>query len=171
MSGRCDGGRFGLACGIRLGVLYRLRMRLFVTLLLLSAPTLGAAEEYVGVARCKTCHVAQHAHWSKTKHARAHRLLTKAERRDRRCTSCHSTQAESGLNGVQCESCHGAGGHYWPAVIMQDRNLASAVGFKRGSEEQMCRRCHTVDTPSLKPFDYSTALIQTRHTLKPKVSK
>lgn len=158
------GGLRGTAVFWFWGVLYRVLMRLVFTIMLVaSAMTTAHAEEWVGATRCKTCHAAQHAQWLKTPHARAHHVLDAGQRRDRRCTACHSTAAQRGLHGVQCESCHGAGGHYWPAAVMQDRNLARAVGLKRGLEEAICNRCHTPDVPTTVPFDYSKALPKVRH--------
>lgn len=131
--------------------------------LLLVAGGTAVADEYIGAKRCRTCHEAEYAQWRKTPHARAAAKLTRAQRRDRRCASCHSTSAEQGLHGVQCESCHGPGEHYWPEHIMRDVHLARAVGLEDGAAEKICARCHTADAPTLRPFDHATALPKVLH--------
>ena len=90
----------------------------------------------------------------------------KAERSQPSCTGCHATDAASGLVGVQCESCHGAGRHYWPEFIMKDTALARAVGLKRGDSAAMCGRCHTDRSATLRAFDVHAALRKVRHTTK-----
>ncbi len=125
----------------------------------------GAAHagDYIGARRCKGCHETQYAQWKKTPHAKAASSLSAAERRDPRCAACHSTSARDGLEGVQCESCHGAGRHYWPENIMRDRGLARAVGLTSGKERVTCNRCHTADSPRLRPFDIAAALKKVVH--------
>lgn len=132
-------------------------------LLLLALAGAATAAEYLGARRCGTCHEAQYRHWEGTAHARAAERLVGMERRDPRCTGCHSTAAGQGLDGVQCESCHGPGGDYWPDFIMADRRLAQALGLEDGASAAICQRCHTHDSPSLVPFDHATALEQVRH--------
>ena len=114
-----------------------------LTVLLVSGPILLAsgamtsvahAGDYLGARRCKGCHPSQHAQWKATPHARAADSLSAGERRDPRCAGCHSTSTADGLEGVQCESCHGAGEHYWPAFVMRDVGLARAVGLTSGRE-------------------------------------
>ena len=125
----------------------------------------AAAEgsEYIGARRCKACHRAAYAQWRETPHARAADALLEAERRDPRCAACHSTSVQDGLEGVQCESCHGPGRQYWPEFIMRDVGLAHAVGLQSGGEPALCAGCHTADTPAVRPFDLATALDAVRH--------
>ena len=136
---------------------------LFVVLCTASSVT---ANDYLGVNRCRSCHEQAYDQWQQTAHARAHERLSPIESRDPRCAGCHSTSIKDGLVGVQCESCHGPGEHYWPAYIMRDDALARAVGLQKGDEPRLCKGCHTVETPSLRPFDYAKAIIGIRH--KPK---
>ncbi|MFN3198156.1 MAG: multiheme c-type cytochrome [Bradymonadia bacterium] len=116
------------------------------------------ADEYVGSGNCKTCHPNQYAHWRRTPHARAFARLTGTQRRDPACTGCHATDAQGGHVGVQCESCHGPGAHYWPEHVMRDTELARAVGLRAGNSPEICGRCHTAESPSLRAFDFKTAL-------------
>jgi hypothetical protein len=129
-------------------------------------PAVGQAtgrSEYIGAQRCKTCHAEAYAQWRETPHARAHEVLSPSERRDPRCAGCHSTSVADGLEGVQCESCHGPGRHYWPDFIMRDVELARAIGLQGGGEPATCAACHTADTPSVEPFDHAAALPAVRH--------
>jgi hypothetical protein len=126
-------------------------------------PLASAEPAYVGAEGCRTCHAQAYQQWQTTPHARAFERLVGAERTNPTCVGCHATNAASGLVGVQCESCHGAGGVYWPAYVMQDRGLAEAVGLQQGDQAEICGRCHTADQPSLVPFDVSSALRLVRH--------
>lgn len=125
--------------------------------------TSGAtASDYLGADKCRSCHEQAWQQWKTTPHARAADVLSAAERRDPRCTGCHATSARDGLLGVQCESCHGPGRHYWPEFIMKDLELARAAGLRSGGDPAACRSCHTADSPALRPFDAVDAL---RHVL------
>ena len=121
------------------------------------------ASPFIGAEQCNSCHPAEYSQWKASAHARATQTLSREQRRDPRCTSCHATRAEEGLFGVQCESCHGAGGHYWPDAVMRDPVLARAAGLKRGNEPATCLGCHTVDSPRLRPFNMAEALKLIRH--------
>ena len=134
-----------------------------LVLLLLTAVTAAHAGDYLGARRCKTCHQTQYAQWKATPHATAANVLSAAERRDPKCAACHSTSAADGLEGVQCESCHGAGRHYWPEYVMRDVGLARAVGLTSGAERVTCTRCHTADTTRLRAFDFAAALKKVTH--------
>ena len=127
-----------------------------------SSRTTGS-QDFIGARRCKACHPAEYAHWRTTAHARSDQSLSPTERRDARCAGCHSTSVADGLVGVQCESCHGAGRHYWPETVMKDPQLARAVGLSGGGEPAVCGACHTDDAPSLRPFDLQAALERVRH--------
>lgn len=123
----------------------------------------AGASGFLGARRCKACHPSEYAHWRTTPHARAFGRLGPGQQRDPRCTTCHATSVEDDLTGVQCESCHGAGRHYWPEYVMKDVELARAVGLENPREEAVCRRCHTPDTPALEPFELEAALRAVQH--------
>lgn len=134
--------------------------------LALAAPG-AVAGDYVGADTCRSCHEQAWQQWKQTPHARATDVLNAAERRDPRCTSCHATSARDGLMGVQCESCHGPGRHYWPDFIMKDRELARAAGLRSGADPAGCRSCHTADSPGLRPFDPIASMRAVRHRPPP----
>ena len=69
-----------------------------------------------------------------------------------RCLECHTTGAgelpgrfmESFdvVQGVQCESCHGAGSEYMPEAVMLDPVGVVEAGLQEVGR-QTCARCHT----------------------------
>jgi hypothetical protein len=130
----------------------------FPRLLLLAAaaalPLLADAGDKVGPETCKACHPGAYASWAAGPHARARESLPEKSREDRRCLSCHAPDAEDGLAGVSCESCHGAGRLYSAAYVMRDAELSRAVGLQDAGEKT-CVACHTESTPSLGRFEYA----------------
>jgi hypothetical protein len=137
------------------------------TLGLLAAflPALAAAGDLVGPETCKACHPAAYDAWKDGPHARAQESLPARSRKDPRCASCHSPDAEKGVAGVSCETCHGPGGFYAAGYVMRDRELARAVGLVDPGEKT-CAACHTDSTPSLTRFDYAAKLQLIRHWKK-----
>src|SRR5512136_2167973 len=109
---------------------------------LLLLPAAPRAQGYVGPEACKGCHPSAHAAWRETAHARAQESLPPKSRKDPRCLSCHAPEAEKGLSGVTCESCHGPGQHYAARHVMRDPELARLVGLVL-PDERTCLRCHT----------------------------
>jgi hypothetical protein len=74
----------------------------------------GAAHAKVGDAKCKMCHRLQHQSWAASPHA---------------------------AKAVDCETCHGNGGDYWPAAVMRDRAKAEAAGLVTPTLAS-CTKCH-----------------------------
>ncbi len=99
----------------------------------------SATPQYVGAARCKTCHLKEYRSWEKTRMAHTYELLlpgvaADAKRRatldpnadytrNTKCLSCHTTgygkpggfvsmEKTPQLANVGCEACHGAGSEY-----------------------------------------------------------
>ena len=128
----------------------------------------GAAQEahqYVGAAKCKTCHGKeligdQYAAWkTKDPHHRAFATLQSEESRSiaaqrglarpaheaPECLECHvtafgapATQIATQLDpalGVQCESCHGPGRDYRKKKVMADPERARARGLWDAAED------------------------------------
>lgn len=94
---------------------------------------------FIGAERCKLCHRPIYVSWRSTAHARATDSLG-AESPSPSCLRCHTT-GPAGFPGVQCESCHGAGGNYWPAEVMIDPVKVRDAGLIEPSE-RTCRACH-----------------------------
>ena len=118
--------------------------------------------EPVGAKSCAACHPSAYARWRRGPHALAMERLSPAERQDARCTTCHAPEKAAGLDGVQCETCHGAGRYYAPEYVMRDHELSRLVGLV-DPNAATCRRCHDDSSPSLEPFDYAKKLEHIRH--------
>ena len=149
-------------------------VRSVVLLVVLSAAaswaTDAAASDYVGAESCGSCHEAQYRQWLSSGHALALARLSKTQRRDRGCRSCHTMDPMSddpGLAGVQCESCHGSGRFYAPRYVMKDEILAELLGLQK-VEASTCARCHKADGPGVVPFDYHQKVELVRHGAKTK---
>lgn len=144
--------------------------------------------QYVGVKKCKTCHKKveqgeQFRIWSESKHAQAFETLksekaaqiakekglSKPAYESPECLKCHVTAYDAPAemlaatfkkeDGVQCETCHGAGSLYKKKKIMKDRELAiqnglNPISVKDGSAEKLCRKCHNEESPTFKEFNF-----------------
>jgi cytochrome c5 len=140
---------------------------LTVALFVLAAARGSAASDLVGAASCRTCHQEAYRVWSQTAHARAAQTLTAEQRKDPLCLQCHSRdEARAGqadVTGVSCETCHGGGRFYQPAVVMRDKELSQLFGLVARPSEASCRVCHAGQTASLQPFDLKQALERIDH--------
>jgi hypothetical protein len=140
------------------------------------------AHQYVGSAKCKTCHKAekkgaQYVKWQEGKHSKAYEVLAsdaaiaigKEKGIDNpqtsdQCLKCHVTafgaaaeaKAESfdQTEGVGCEACHGPGSDYKKMKVMKDRDAALAAGMIAATEE-ICTGCHNEESPTFEKFDYA----------------
>ena len=124
---------------------------------------------YIGLKKCAMCHKSkskgdQHGQWLSTKHAQSYNTLVDAGEGDNpKCLKCHVTAFgvdESLLgsgykkeDGVQCESCHGAGSGYKPFSVMKSREKSIEAGLVLPTEE-LCVSCHNQESPDFKGFDY-----------------
>lgn len=126
----------------------------------------GVAEhDFVGAERCRSCHQEEFKVWAAGPHAGAMEALSERERQDARCTQCHtmvSDDMDPALQGVQCETCHGAGRWYSETWVMRDKELREKL-FLVQPDERTCTRCHTESSPSLRPFRYEEKLEKIRH--------
>jgi hypothetical protein len=158
-----------------------------VALVLCLSAGVAAADgehDYVGAAKCKTCHKKdgignQYGSWLETKHAKAYETLAGDQAKewaaeagvedpqtDDKCVKCHVTAhgvPEDRLSkkfdktlGVQCEACHGAGKSYRKKKVMIDHDKAVAKGLVPQSEK-VCVTCHTDESPAWKPDRYTKA--------------
>ena len=137
------------------------------------------AEEYVGVKKCKTCHMKIYKSWEQTKHAGAFEVLkpgTAAEAKqkagldpqkdytqDSECVGCHTTGLPTNP-GVQCEACHGPGKSYsnskimnktaWKADPEKHLKMAMEACLQPQPAENNCITCHNANSPTAQPFDF-----------------
>src|SRR5512145_3258941 len=49
----------------------------------------AAKPSYIGSAKCKMCHIAQHKAWAASKHAAAFAALKPDEAKKKECVGCH----------------------------------------------------------------------------------
>jgi hypothetical protein len=159
---------------------------------------MNAQNKYVGASQCKMCHNTekqgkQFDIWSKSKHAQAYKtLLTKeAEIATKKgfktkavetpeCLGCHTITADAKLldkkfdvkDGVQCESCHGAGSEYKSMATMKDAKKAEKAGLMMFADEKaataLCVTCHNEKSPTAKKFDYAKMWPQIEHMIPKK---
>lgn len=114
------------------------------------------ASRFIGAEACGQCHTAAYAAWKKSPHARARLALTGRDKNNPACLSCHTMDPDDNnpaLQGIQCETCHGAGRYYSPRHVMRDADLRVALGFQKPGEST-CKRCHNESAPSISPFEY-----------------
>lgn len=175
---------------------------LSVCICLLVATTAGASFEknkYVGVKMCKACHSSekqgkQFDIWSKSGHAGAYKTLTTAKADEiakgkglktkavesPECLTCHTITAEAAQldksfdvkDGVQCETCHGAGSAYKNMAIMKDKAKAVAAGLimpeNDAATEKFCVTCHNEKSPTHKEFKFKTMWDKIKHPVPKK---
>ena len=158
----------------------------------------GAVSKYVGTKLCGMCHKTEAAGkqfviWENSKHAQAYITLTTPEA-DRiakekgfntkaveteACLKCHATgyNVDASLltdkfnisDGVQCETCHGAGSEYKSKKIMEDRKAAVDKGLIiHDNIETLCVKCHNENSPAFKGFNFKEMWAKIEHSVPKK---
>ena len=149
---------------------------------------MNAQNKYVGTSQCKMCHNTekqgkQFEIWSKSKHASAFKVLTTPEAdaiatkkgfktkaaETPECLGCHTVTADAKMfdakfdvkDGVQCESCHGAGSAYKNMAVMKDKKKAETAGLLMYADDaaitKLCVTCHNEKSPTAKKFDFAAS--------------
>lgn len=123
---------------------------------------------YLGVAKCKPCHIQIYNSWVKTPHANAYKalkdkakvsnflkthnissLIPEEAPKSPDCVQCHTTGFElkggfdlskpnNNLINITCESCHGPGSSHYSA-----KKDEKAKFIVRKPDEKVCLACHT----------------------------
>jgi RecJ-like exonuclease len=103
----------------------------------------NAEPTYVGATKCKMCHRIEYESWAKTKHAMAtdDAKAAKDMKFEAACLTCHATNKDEAMAGVQCEACHGPGSEYKSLSVMKDVAKAKAAGLILPTQET-CNTCH-----------------------------
>ncbi|TAK54063.1 MAG: cytochrome C554 [Bacteroidetes bacterium] len=171
-------------------------MFLLITFCMLFITSGLAQNKYVGVKQCSMCHKSdkqgkQFDIWQKSKHAEAYKVLAsdkaneiakkqglkKPAAESPECLECHTVTADAKLldkgldvkDGVQCESCHGAGSAYKTMAVMKDQAKAIAAGltsFKDEKEiEAKCVTCHNKKSPTFKEFKFPDMWAKIKHPI------
>jgi hypothetical protein len=172
----------------------KVRLAAFMAVIALFICGLAVAEgahKHVGVKKCSMCHKSeakgnQFGQWQSTGHAKAYERLSSPEALETakrvgltgdpqqapECLKCHTTgygeeQAEGFKisDGVQCESCHGAGSDYLSLSVMKSREKSMAAGLIMPTKE-VCEKCHNKDNPNYKEFNFDEAVKKITHPAK-----
>ncbi len=138
----------------------------------------NAQAKYVGSKTCGMCHKSEKSGqqlkiWSESKHAQAYKtLLTpkadeiamkkggKKAAETPECLKCHVgdnalVASAFKVDGVQCETCHGAGSEYKSMPVMKNKEEAVKKGLALPEGEKFCKTCHNPASPSFKEFKYA----------------
>ncbi len=125
--------------------------------------------KYVGKEACAKCHEKELKHWKTTQHAQAHiseRAKTSPEEKQFRYntgTDSPGGYPEKGMEGVQCEACHGPGERHVKTPEGKGQEFIVGLGMECPScvVEQICRQCHSLnDDPD---FEFDTQFEKIRH--------
>lgn len=149
--------------------------------------------KYVGVTTCVgACHKtesqgSQLSIWQNSKHSQAYTSLQSAFAdsiaaaggsstpavETPACLKCHTlTDADASKmeetfdikQGVQCETCHGAGSEYKKLSIMKDKQKSIDAGLIIHTEKAaFCTGCHNSESPTFVSFDYDTMWDKIKH--------
>ena len=156
---------------------------------------------FIGTKKCGMCHKKDKAGkqlkiWKDSKHAKAFKTLqsgkadkiatekgftTKAAETPA-CLECHAPAYDldatmMGKNfkikdGVQCETCHGAGSSYKKKTIMKDHAKSVANGMVEYKDmvavKDQCLTCHNDKSPTYKDFDFDKRWAEIVHRVPEK---
>ena len=153
--------------------------------------TINAQNQFVGAKTCGMCHKKadqgeQLKIWQESAHAKAFETLKSEEAtkiaggnafEKAECLKCHATGhgVDAALlgskfkieDGVQCETCHGAGSEYKSKKTMQDHAKSVAGGMTEYADEAaieaQCKTCHNEESPTYKEFDFKKMWAKIAH--------
>ncbi|MGD8780231.1 MAG: cytochrome c family protein [Ignavibacteria bacterium] len=163
--------------------------------------TIAKDPKFIGVKKCSMCHKSakqgeQLKIWEASSHANAFKTLQTPEADNiaadkgiegkaaeaAECLKCHVTghgmdavMFNKGFkmeDGVQCETCHGAGSEYKSMKIMKDHAKSVAAGMKdytvEGAAEAQCKTCHNEESPTYKTFVFEEQWAKIAHPIPEK---
>jgi Cytochrome c554 and c-prime len=169
-----------------------------VSLFAYSPSDTSATHSFVGVSTCGMCHKSEKVGgqlgiWEKSMHSKAYEALksdkanqiakekgfTTAAVEIEACLKCHvsghNIDAEfKGAkfkmeDGVQCETCHGAGSDYKSLKIMKDKQLAMKNGLEMHDNiEEFCKSCHNPESPTFVEFKFEESWNKIKHPVPQK---
>jgi hypothetical protein len=150
---------------------------------------------YIGAESCAMCHKtekqgSQFSIWQNSSHSKAFETL-KTEKANQiaaekgfktpasetpECLKCHVTgyNLDASMlgkkfkveDGVQCETCHGAGSAYKDMKIMKDKDLAVKNGLVMHDKlEEFCITCHNVESPTFVDMNIDEAWQKIKHNI------
>ncbi len=150
---------------------------------------------FIGVEACAMCHKtekqgSQLSIWQNSAHSKAFQTL-KTEKANQiatekgfktpaaetpECLKCHVTgyNVDASMlgkkfkveDGVQCETCHGAGSAYKDMKVMKDKDLAVKNGLVMHEKlESFCIGCHNVESPTFVDMNIEEAWLKIKHSV------
>lgn len=150
---------------------------------------------YVGKETCGMCHKTekqgnQFSIWKSSAHSKAFETL-KTEKANQiakekgfktnatetpECLKCHVTgnNLDASMlgkkfkveDGVQCETCHGAGSAYKDMKVMKDKDLAVKNGLILHDKlEEFCTTCHNSESPTFVEMNVKEAWEKIKHNI------
>ena len=169
----------------------------FTLLTVLVTAQAKSDNKVVGIKACAPCHKAeksgnQFGVWQKSKHAEAFNVLKtpkadeiakakglkKPAAESPECLECHTMTGDAAKfdktfdakDGVQCESCHGAGSAYKSMATMKDKAKSIAAGMTEFKDEAAieakCKTCHNDKSPTFKEFKFKESWAKIKHAKK-----
>ena len=150
---------------------------------------------YIGAEACGMCHKSdkqgnQLSIWQESRHSQAYFTL-QTEKANQiaaekgfetsavetpECLKCHASgyNVDASLlgkkfkveDGVQCETCHGAGSEYKSKKVMQNREESIKNGLiVYENPEDLCIGCHNVESPTYVEFVYEEMWKKIKHPI------
>ena len=153
---------------------------------------------FVGTQVCGMCHKSEKQGsqlkiWEKSSHAKAYETLKTAKADELakakgfttpavetpECLKCHVSGygVDASLlgkkfkmeDGVQCETCHGAGEDYKSKKIMENKDEAIKNGLKVPEKiEEFCINCHNAESPTYVDFNFAEMWDKIKHDIPKK---
>jgi len=173
-------------------------LQILITGMLVLPFSIQAQNKYIGVKMCSMCHKTekqgkQFDVWQKSKHSEAYKLLTTAKANEvakakglskpaaesPECLECHVSASNMDAkiveksfdfkDGVQCETCHGAGSKYKDLTTMKSKEKAVTAGMREfkdnAATEAFCKTCHNERSPSYKEFKFDEMWAKIKHSV------
>lgn len=168
---------------------------LIIILLPITSILCQSGNTYVGAGTCGMCHKtekqgSQLSIWQNTAHAKAFETLKsdtanqiakekgflKPASETWDCLKCHVTGYNLDAtmlgekfkieDGVQCETCHGAGSAYKEMKVMKDKKLAIEKGLIVPDKlEAFCISCHNAESPTFVKMDFNEGWNKIKHNI------
>jgi len=166
-----------------------IRYLITAILVIVSASVFAEEAVYVGVDECMICHLPHYNSWKETRMSQAFELLKPGIRGDVKkkaglnpdedytkngfCLECHvtgynatggftNTEETPGLEGIQCEMCHGPGSIYSQMMLKKRGTFSRKDYIEKGGltmpskENNVCvKKCHNDKSPFVSGQDFN----------------